>query len=81
MITNAIDIAIEKCNMPKGVFLLIQKDRKFVGEYLVKHPKIKAVGFIGSFKVGKAVLYTSSRRAYSSFCRNGEYKNPYIHFT
>ncbi len=55
MIANAIEIAIEKCGMPEGTFSLIQGNTKTVGEYLVKHPSIKAVGFTGSFAGGKAI--------------------------
>ena len=59
-IANAICSAIEKCNMPKGVFSMIYGQG--VGEPLVKHPLIKAVGFTGSLKGGRALCDLAAAR-------------------
>ncbi|EPQ4053831.1 aldehyde dehydrogenase (NADP(+)) [Acinetobacter baumannii] len=59
-IANAICSAIEKCAMPKGIFSMIYGQG--VGEPLVKHPAIKAVGFTGSLKGGRALCDLAAAR-------------------
>lgn len=62
LVAQAILKAIEICNMPKGTFSLLQGNSRTVGEALVKHPDIKAVGFTGSFAGGKALFdYANAR--------------------
>lgn len=56
IIAEAIQAAIEKCGMPKGVFSLIQGGNRQVGAALVQHPLIKAVGFTGSLAGGRALF-------------------------
>ncbi|MCW4628896.1 aldehyde dehydrogenase family protein [Marinomonas rhodophyticola] len=53
---QAIDKAIKRCNMPDGVFSLIQGGNRQVGQALVQHPLIKAVGFTGSLAGGRALF-------------------------
>uniref|UniRef100_UPI0011B5E0DA aldehyde dehydrogenase family protein n=1 Tax=Gemmobacter aquaticus TaxID=490185 RepID=UPI0011B5E0DA len=48
IIAEAIHAAILSCNLPSGVFSLIQGGRRDVGTALVTNPLIKAVGFTGS---------------------------------
>src|SRR5690606_29995071 len=55
-------IAIEKTGMPKGVFSLIQGGNRKVGEALVTHPLIKAVGFTGSLGGGRALFDLCAQR-------------------
>jgi NADP-dependent aldehyde dehydrogenase len=62
MIAHAIAIAIKKCEMPEAVFTLIHGSTNEVGEVLVKHPLIKAVGFTGSHKGGKALFDIANAR-------------------
>ena len=52
----AIEKAIEKNKLPKGLFSLLQGAEPSVSSDLVTHPKIKAVGFTGSTHVGR-ILY------------------------
>ena len=52
-VAQAIERAVEKSNMPKGVFNMIYGNG--VGEPLVKHPLIQAVGFTGSLRGGRAL--------------------------
>ena len=59
-IANAICSAIEKCAMPKGIFSMIYGQG--VGEPLIKHPAIKAVGFTGSLKGGRALCDLAAAR-------------------
>lgn len=55
IVGKAIQTAAVKTNMPDGVFSLLFGDGPTTGMQLVKHPHIKAVGFTGSFKGGKAL--------------------------
>lgn len=52
-VAQAIDRAVVSTNMPKGVFSMVYGNG--VGEALVKHPLIQAVGFTGSLKGGQAL--------------------------
>lgn len=52
LVAHAINRAIEKCNMPSGVFNMVQSTTPQVAQCLVQHPQVKAVGFTGSQKVG-----------------------------
>lgn len=62
LVGKAILKAMEICGMPDGTFSLLQGNSRTVGETLVKHPGIKAVGFTGSFAGGKALFdYANSR--------------------
>ena len=56
IVAEAILAAIEKTGMPKGVFSLVQGGNRSVGEALVTHPAIKAVGFTGSLFGGRALF-------------------------
>lgn len=56
IVAEAIRVAIEKCGMPAGVFSLIQGGDRSVGQALVQHPLIKAVGFTGSLAGGRALF-------------------------
>lgn len=58
----AILRAAKETSMPEGVFSMIFGSR--VGENLVKHPAIKAVGFTGSLRGGKAICEMASARPY-----------------
>lgn len=62
LVAEAISKAIKKTNMPEGTFSLIQGNTIEVGGTLVKHPDIKAVGFTGSFKGGKALFDIANDR-------------------
>ena len=62
MVARAILKAIEICDMPEGTFSLVQGNSRKVGEALVKHPGIKAVGFTGSYGGGKALFEYANAR-------------------
>lgn len=51
----AIQSAVKKCGLPDGVFSLIFDSGLEVGQALVAHPHIKAVGFTGSRSGGLAL--------------------------
>ncbi|WP_415639287.1 aldehyde dehydrogenase family protein, partial [Paracoccus nototheniae] len=56
IVAEAIDAAIRQTGMPAGVFSFIHGDTHEVGQALVTHPLIKAVGFTGSLRGGKALF-------------------------
>jgi len=56
LVASAIINAAQKCNMPDGVFSSLIGEGALLGQQLVKHPQIKAVGFTGSFRGGMALL-------------------------
>ncbi|MDR7286203.1 NADP-dependent aldehyde dehydrogenase [Pseudomonas corrugata] len=60
-VAEAILRAAEKTGMPAGVFNMIYGGG--VGEALVKHPAILAVGFTGSLKGGRALCDMAAARA------------------
>jgi len=59
-VADAIIRAAEKTGMPAGVFNMIFGSG--VGEALVKHPAIQAVGFTGSLKGGRALCDMAAAR-------------------
>jgi len=63
LVTRAIEKAIERCDMPQGVFSLIQGYTPRVSMALVTHGAIKAVGFTGSLKVGRILSDLCAARA------------------
>jgi len=62
IVAQAIDAAIRALGLPGGVFSLVQGDGFAVGEALVQHPLIKAVGFTGSLRGGRALFDLCARR-------------------
>lgn len=63
IVAQAIDAAIKACDMPPGTFSLVQGGKRDVGEALVQHPHIKAVGFTGSLAGGRALFNLCAARA------------------
>ncbi len=62
IVAQAIAAAVTACDMPAGVFSLIQGGRRDVGEALVQHPLIRAVGFTGSLGGGRALFDLCAQR-------------------
>lgn len=63
LVAQAIAAAITKTGMPDGVFSLIQGGDRKVGQALVQHPMIRAVGFTGSLGGGRALFDLCAQRA------------------
>ncbi len=63
IIAEAILAAIEKCNLDPGVFSLVQGGSLEVGQELVTHPLVRAVGFTGSLLGGRALYDLCCQRA------------------
>ena len=62
LVADAIIRAAAATGMPAGVFSLIHGPSVEVGMTLVQHPLIKAIGFTGSFRGGKAIFDAAVRR-------------------
>ncbi len=62
IVADAIRAAIEATKMPAGVFSLAQGNARHVGQTLVEHPCIKAVGFTGSLRGGRALFDLCAQR-------------------
>ena len=62
LVGRAILAAAEKTGMPDGVFSLVFDDSIEIGQALVKHTLIKAIGFTGSFKGGKSLFDAAAAR-------------------
>ncbi len=62
LVGNAVVAAAEECEMPEGVFSLLYGGGRDVGQALVKHPQIKAVGFTGSRAGGRALMDLAAAR-------------------
>ncbi|AMC10794.1 aldehyde dehydrogenase [Lutibacter profundi] len=62
LVASAIIKAAEKTAMPNGVFSNLNSSGIEIGEILVKHPQIKAVGFTGSINGGRALYDMAAKR-------------------
>jgi len=62
LVGRALAQALLDCAMPAGVFALLPGADNAVGEALVRHPDIKAVGFTGSRQGGLALLRIAQAR-------------------
>lgn len=62
IMASAIGRAAAKAGLPNGIFAAIATDGATGGQYLVKHPLVKAVGFTGSLYGGRALFDLASQR-------------------
>ncbi len=62
IVAEAIKAAIVTCGVHPGVFSLIQGGKRDVGQALVQHPLINAVGFTGSLGGGRALFDLCAQR-------------------
>ncbi len=62
LVARAILKAVAETDMPDGVFSMVHGISNDVGMAIVNHPEIKAVGFTGSFKGGKALFDAANQR-------------------
>jgi NADP-dependent aldehyde dehydrogenase len=58
----AVQDAAQSTGMPEGVFSLIFGSGRSVGAAIAQHPAVKAVGFTGSEKVGRALFNLAAAR-------------------
>lgn len=62
LIGRVIQRAVAECGLAEGVFSLILGHGKTIGQSLVSHPAIKAVGFTGSRQGGLSLMRTAANR-------------------
>ncbi|HLA42233.1 MAG TPA: aldehyde dehydrogenase family protein, partial [Aggregatilineales bacterium] len=62
LFAQALTRAVEKSGFPKGFFSMIQGNTIEVGQELVKHPLLEAVGFTGSLRGGRALYDLAAAR-------------------
>ncbi|PZX14434.1 NADP-dependent aldehyde dehydrogenase [Palleronia aestuarii] len=62
IVAEAVLEAVEKTGMPAGVYSMIQGGTREVGQALVQHPLIRAVGFTGSLAGGRALFDLCAQR-------------------
>lgn len=61
-VANAVVKAAKKLNMPDGIFAHIHGSGFETGKTLVTHPRVRAVGFTGSYSGGKALFDWANQR-------------------
>ncbi len=54
--------AVQECGFPAGTFSLLFDSGHKIGAALVQHPHIRAVGFTGSFRGGRALMDLAASR-------------------
>jgi alpha-ketoglutaric semialdehyde dehydrogenase len=62
LVASAIIKAAKKTGMPQGVFSNLNSSGIEVGVQLVQHPRVKAVGFTGSIRGGRALYDLAAKR-------------------
>lgn len=61
LVAEAMERAAKNTGMPNGVFSLVYGEAD-IAMQLVQHPAVRAVGFTGSYRVGKLIFDAASRR-------------------
>jgi NADP-dependent aldehyde dehydrogenase len=62
LVGKAIQAAVASCGLPEGVFSMLHGDGRTIGQAMVSHPAIKAVGFTGSRQGGMALVRAAAQR-------------------
>lgn len=62
LVGHAISEAVKSLELPEGVFSMLLSSDYEIGQNLVKHRAIKAVGFTGSQKGGRALMDIAAAR-------------------
>ncbi|HKQ15597.1 MAG TPA: aldehyde dehydrogenase (NADP(+)) [Steroidobacteraceae bacterium] len=62
LVAQAVVAAVKECNLPPGVFSLLNGNSRALGAALVADPRVKAVGFTGSRTGGLALMKIASER-------------------
>ncbi len=61
-VANCVQRAIQKLDLPEGIFGHLVDDTHEIATYLLQHPTIKAVGFTGSIRGGRALMDLAAKR-------------------
>jgi len=62
LVSSAIHIALEKCNLNKNIFQHVEGNSFEIGKILTQHPLTAGVGFTGSLTGGKAIYNYAHQR-------------------
>lgn len=62
LVADVIRTAANNTGMPEGVFSLLHGATVETGQQLAVHPRLSAIAFTGSFRGGKALYETATRR-------------------
>jgi len=62
LVATAVANAVRLCGLPAGVFSLLQGSTHALGTALVRHPEVRAVGFTGSHRAGRALMDAAHSR-------------------
>ena len=62
LVGRAVTKAVAQCGLPAGVFALLTGTGNGIGQRLVAHPAIQAVGFTGSRSGGTALMAVAAAR-------------------
>ena len=62
MVATAIQKAVTTAGMPEGTFSMVHGKSTAVGMAIVNDPDIRAIGFTGSFRGGKAIFDAANSR-------------------
>jgi 2,5-dioxopentanoate dehydrogenase len=62
IVGRVVQNAVRECGLHEGIFSLLFDEGHAVGMALVKHPLIKAVGFTGSRRGGRALMDAAAAR-------------------
>ena len=62
LVGRAVSKAVAQCGLPAGVFALLTGTGNGIGQRLVAHPAIQAVGFTGSRSGGTALMAVAAAR-------------------
>jgi NADP-dependent aldehyde dehydrogenase len=64
IVGHIIAEAVRESGLPAGVFSLLFDSGIAIGAALVQHPDVRAVGFTGSYRGGRALMDLASKRAH-----------------
>lgn len=62
LVAELVVAALVACDLPPGVFSLVYGGGRTVGQALVSHPVVHAVGFTGSRAAGQSLMKTAAAR-------------------
>lgn len=62
IVGRLVQQAVQECNAPEGTFALLFGRGSEIGQALVRHPLVKAVGFTGSRQGGRALMDAAAAR-------------------
>ena len=62
LVASAVSGAAQDCEMPEGVFAMVEDTSVQIGLELVRHQLVRAIGFTGSTRAGRALFDAANSR-------------------